>query len=81
VAWAEVLVRSKTLAFLSSQSVRRTNMIKELAALRSLAKKRAVAAGHHSSRTTISDGQIGGKCSLVITPVQTARANGQRSER
>jgi hypothetical protein len=81
VAWADLLARSKTLVFLSSQSDRRTSMIKELAALRSATEKRAVAAGHHSSRMASSDGQMSGSCSLVITPTQTARANGQHSER
>jgi hypothetical protein len=56
-------------------------MIKELAALRSATVKRAIAAGHHSSRTASSNGQMSGKSSLVITPTQMVHANGKRKER
>jgi hypothetical protein len=76
VAWADFLARSKTLAFLSSQSDGRTNIIKELAALRSATEKRMVAAGHHSSRTASSDWQMSGSCSLVITPTRRRARTG-----
>jgi hypothetical protein len=56
-------------------------MIKELAALRSATEKRTVAADHHSSRTASSDGRMSGSSSLVITPTQMARVNGQRNKR
>jgi hypothetical protein len=80
VVWTDFLARSKTLAFLSSHSERRTNIIKELVALWSAMVKRAVAAGHHSSRAASSDEQMSDNSSLVVTPTQTACANGQHKE-
>jgi hypothetical protein len=45
---AEVDSRLNTRAFLSSQSARITNMMRELAAFLSTARNRATASGHHS---------------------------------
>jgi hypothetical protein len=43
VAWPDFLEHSNTLAFLSNQIERKTNMIKELVAFRSATVKHAVA--------------------------------------
>jgi hypothetical protein len=81
VCWAEVLMRSKTRAFLSNQIERRTNMIRKLAAFRSLEWNLAVAAGHQSSSTTVTEGRKSGGPIREITPAQMACANGHRKDR
>jgi hypothetical protein len=81
VSWADFLERSKTLAFLSNQIKRKTNMIRELDAFWSLAWNHVVVAGHQSSSTAIFEGWKSGSPIRVITPIQIACANGHRNDR